>query len=52
MRPQGEHPSHIKAMSRAELSDSIRAEEVRALVVNRLPATRAAEAVRDPRRDA
>lgn len=49
---QGEHPSHIKAMSPAETEASVRYEQVRALVVNRLPATRAAEAVRDPRRDA
>jgi hypothetical protein len=50
MRPQGEHPSHIKKMSRAEITDSIRAEEVRALVKKHLPAVRASEATRDPRR--
>jgi hypothetical protein len=50
MRPQGEHLSRIKPMSRAETEASIRAEWVRALVVKGLPETRAAEAVRDPRR--
>ena len=50
MRLQGEHPSRIKEMSRAETEASVRAEWVRGLVVKRLPATRVAEAVRDPRR--
>lgn len=52
MRPQGEHPSHIKEMTRAETEAAMCAEWVRGLIVKRLPATRAAEAVRDPRRDA
>jgi len=47
-----EHLSYIKAMTRAETKASVRAEWVRALVVQGLPATRAAEAARDPRRDA
>lgn len=49
---QGEHRSYIKEMSRAENEASVRAEWVRSLVVKGLPATRTAEAVRDPRRDA
>jgi hypothetical protein len=52
MRPQAEYPSRIKVMSRAENEAAVRAEWVRSLVVRGLPATRAAEAVRDPRRDA
>jgi hypothetical protein len=50
MRPQGQHPSHIKEMSRAEVADSIRAEEVRTLVAKHRPAVRASEDTRDPRR--
>lgn len=52
MRPQGEHPSYIKEMTRAEVEASVRREQVRALVAKHRPATAAAEAVRDPRRDA
>jgi hypothetical protein len=52
MRPQGEYPSRIKEMSRAENEAAIRAEWVRGLVASGRPASRAAEAVRDPRRDA
>ena len=52
MRPQGEHPPRIKAMTRAETEASVRAEWVRGLVSRGLPATSAAEATRDPRRDA